>query len=286
MKPLKRIGLVAFDRRKAVGATLNALVRDPVFAGLRFFSVRGLLPSGLKGVAALPAARFGRSVDVAVSFGGDGSFISAARLVTAARTPLVGVNMGTLGFLTDVPAQEARPILARIFSGHCRVERRMMFDVSLLRKGRAVFSDLCLNDAVVRADRLFHLAAFQGPRLISFFNADGLVVSTPTGSTAYSMAAGGPIVQPTLQCAVVTPLCSHSLTQKPIVSAVNEPLVLRLEDRRVPVSLVVDGKARVRVLPGDDIVVRRSASVTTLLRPEGVDFYGALRNKLCWGRPG
>lgn len=284
MKPLRNIGIIAFDKKKAVEEAILNLVRDPGFKNCRFFCDRAINRFSASAIAPLASDKFIRKIDALVSFGGDGTFLSAARLVHAAQVPLVGVNMGGLGFLTDVSALNANRELRRIFDGHYSKEARRLFDVSLVRKNRTLVSDVALNDAVVKGNRLFHLTVWHGRQLVSAYNADGLIVATPTGSTAYCMAAGGPIADPTLECAIIAPICSHSLTQKPIVLSMNRPITLTLAHGRAKTTLTIDGKRVVPLLEGDTMVISRSRSVTTLLKPLDFDYFGMLRKKLSWGR--
>lgn len=273
MRSLNHIGIFTIDAKKSVREAVDRLVRDPDFRDLRFYRLTLLSPP-----ASLKRAR------VLVSFGGDGTLLSAARLVAKSNIPLIGVNMGGLGFLTDVPAEEANRELRKIFKGHYIREKRMMFDVCLTRQGRIVSQDICLNDAVIKGNRLFNLSVLLGREPVSAYNADGMIVSTPTGSTAYSMAAGGPIVFPTLDCMILTPICSHSLTQKPIVCAAGKPAVLRIPDTRAKIALSIDGKINHALRPGDEIRIARSRYTTVLLKPKNVTYYSILRKKLRWGK--
>jgi len=283
MKTLKNIGIIAFEKKKQIEETLKAIVSDEDFEKHRFYLNRDVFSFKMRGLAQLPARAFLKKIDVLVSFGGDGTFISAARMVRGTDIPLIGVNMGSLGFLTDIPASGAASALKRIFSGRYTREKRMMFEVTLKRKGKVIARDICLNDAVLKGNRLFNLSVHCGTELVSAYNADGLIVSTPTGSTAYSMASGGPIVYPTLECAIITPICSHSLTQKPIVSSIAKPILLRINDKRAEIMLYIDGKDNVVVKDGDEIGISRSGFVTTLLKPEEITYFSLLRKKLHWG---
>jgi len=285
MKKLQSIGLIAFDRKKQIEETIGALVSDALFSKQDFYCSQTAFPFNLKGMTALPEKEFLKAIDVLVSFGGDGTFISAARLAIGAGIPLVGVNMGGLGFLTDVPARNAKPVLKAIFDGHYSTEKRSFLDVEVKRNQKRLFTDRLLNDTVVKGDRLFKFTVDHGTKLLSAYTADGLIVSTPTGSTAYSMAAGGPIVCPTLDCVIVTPICSHSLTQKPIVTSIHEPLCISIEDKRALITMSVDGKSTLSLKTGDEIHIRRSRKGVTLLKPLNTDYYERLREKLNWGRP-
>jgi NAD+ kinase len=273
MKKLDHIGIFTIDTKKAVREAVDRLINDPDLKEVRFYRLSLLSPSA-----------FLKRAKVLVSFGGDGTLLSAARLVAKSSIPLIGVNMGGLGFLTDVPAEDANRELKKIFRGRYVREKRMMFDVSLARQGRVVSQDICLNDAVIKGNKLFNLSVLLGREPVSAYNADGMIVSTPTGSTAYSMAAGGPIVFPTLDCMILTPICSHSLTQKPIVCASGRPAVLRIPDTRAKIALSIDGKINHTLRPGDEIRIAQSRYTTVLLKPMDVTYYSILRKKLRWGK--
>ncbi|MFH0922193.1 MAG: NAD(+)/NADH kinase [Fibrobacterota bacterium] len=284
MKPLRKIGIITFIKKAAVNEAILRLADDPAFADCCFFYDRGINRFSHPRLNGLASNRFPGALDALVSFGGDGSFLSASRLVLAAKVPLVGVNMGGLGFLTDVPVNHANIELRRIFDGRYFKESRRMFDVSLLRSGRTCLAEVCLNDAVVKGERLLNFSVSHGQKLVSVYNADGLIVATPTGSTAYCMAAGGPIADPALECAIIAPICSHSLTQKPIVLSMKRPVAITLTRGRAKAALMVDGKRVVPFHEGDTVVIARSRSVTTLLKPLNFDYFGMLRKKLNWGR--
>jgi NAD+ kinase len=275
MKKLNHIGIIAFEKKKAISRTISSIVADPAFDHLTFYQNK---------IKRLAAPRFLKAIKVLISFGGDGSFLSAARLVAKSGIPLIGVNMGGLGFLTDIPANNVIEVLKMIFNGHYSKERRMMFDVTLRRKGEILTNEICLNDAVIKGNKLFNLSVHHGPALVSDYNADGMIVSTPTGSTAYSMASGGPIVYPTLESVIITPICSHSLTQKPIVCSIKRPVSLKIRDQKAKTSLSIDGKRNFPLRNGDEIRISKSRHVINLLKPKGITYFGILREKLNWGK--
>ncbi len=283
MQKLKDIGIIAFEKKKEIEETIQGIVSHPDFKGNRFYVDRNTLVHKIIGLEGLTNKAFLEKIDVLVSFGGDGTFISAARLVRGTGIPLIGVNMGSLGFLTDIPVSGVAEALRKILHGHYSKEMRLMFDVVVKRKGKTIVKEICLNDAVIKGSRLLKLTVSFGDELVSAYNADGLIVATPTGSTAYSMASGGPILYPTLKCAIITPICSHSLTQKPIVSSINRPITLRINDSRVKASLIVDGKNDYPLCDNDEVTVSYSRCKTVLLKPKGITYFQVLRKKLNWG---
>ncbi|OGS34654.1 MAG: hypothetical protein A2293_03020 [Elusimicrobia bacterium RIFOXYB2_FULL_49_7] len=284
MKRFRHVGIIAFDNKKGVESAIRQVLADSRFKACSFYFNRDIMALTVPGAQPLVQEAFLKKIDLLISFGGDGTFLSAARLVARGDIPLIGVNMGGLGFLTDVPADKVNTVLEAMLNGQYVTEKRRLFEVSLRREGKTLLSDLCLNDTAIKGERLCHLSLFQGQELISGYNADGMIVATPTGSTAYSMAAGGPIVHPLLDCVILTPICSHSLTQKPVVSSIDKPILLRINEKKAVLMLSVDGKKNIPLKEGDEIRVARSRFQTTLLKPKGMTFFQMLRTKLNWGK--
>lgn len=223
------------------------------------------------------------SADVLVCFGGDGTILHAAHEANARGIPILGVNLGSIGFMAELEHGELS-LLARLAGGKFGIERRMMLDVCVRREGRCVFSDQALNDAVLTKGavaRVLDLEVTGDRVVISSFAGDGLVVATPTGSTAYSMAAGGPIVEPTAENIIVTPICAHSLHAKPFVLGANRTVGTRLTPGgKKTAYLSVDGGRAFRVQPGDWVECRRSRQATQLVKLTGRSFYERINQKL------
>ena len=221
--------------------------------------------------------------DMLVCFGGDGTILHSAREATAKNIPVLGVNLGSIGFMAELEHNELS-LLSRLAGGRFDVERRMMLDVTVRREGGPVFTELALNDAVVTKGavaRVLDLEVSGDRMVISSFSGDGLVVATPTGSTAYSMAAGGPIVEPTAENIIITPICAHSLHAKPFVMDRNRTVGVRLAPGgKKTAYLSVDGGRAFRVQPGDWVECRRSRQVTRLVRLTGRSFYDRIHQKL------
>lgn len=221
--------------------------------------------------------------DMLVCFGGDGTILHSAREATAKNIPVLGVNLGSIGFMAELEHNELS-LLSRLVGGHFSVERRMMLDVTVRREGSPVFTELALNDAVVTKGavaRVLELEVSGDRVVISSFSGDGLVVATPTGSTAYSMAAGGPIVEPTAENIIITPICAHSLHAKPFVLDSDRTVGVRLAaGGKKTAYLSVDGGRAFRVQPGDWVECRRSRQVTRLVRLTGRSFYDRINQKL------
>lgn len=226
-----------------------------------------------------------RALDLVVVLGGDGTLLSAVRETAATDAPLLGVNLGSLGFLTDVPLASLFSMLDAIAEGRAPVEKRSLMRCELRRDDAVLGSYLAFNDVVVNKTtlaRLNNYDLFVDEAFVSSYRADGMIVATPTGSTAYSLSAGGPVVMPTVNAFVITPVSPHSLTHRPLVvpdSAVVE-ILLRSEEEVAYLSL--DGQPGLDLRDGDRVRCRRSDHKVSLFRTNN-DFFHALRSKLKWG---
>jgi len=226
-----------------------------------------------------------RRLDLVVVLGGDGTLLSAARVTAAIDVPLIGVNLGSLGFLTDVPVQSLFSMLDAISAGKASVEHRSLMECRLLRGNEIRGSYLVFNDAVVNKTALARLNdydLFVDGIFVSSYRADGMIVATPTGSTAYSLSAGGPIVMPTVQAFVVTPVAPHALTHRPLVVPDSLEIEILLRNAEEVAYLSLDGQPGLDLHDGDRVQCRRSEHQVKLFRT-GSDFFHALRTKLKWG---
>jgi NAD+ kinase len=220
-----------------------------------------------------------------VVLGGDGTLLSVARQL-GNGTPILGVNLGTLGFLTEIPRSQLYPSLVRVFSGRFRIEDRLLLQVTLTRQGEEVGRYQVLNDAVINKSalaRIIELTVSVDGDLLANYRSDGLIISTPTGSTAYNLSAGGPILNPMLPVVALTPICAHSLTQRPIVLPEESTIDVTLDTPREEVFLTLDGQEGTGMEQGDSIRVRSSAERVRLVKTGGRTFYEGLRDKLHWG---
>jgi len=226
-----------------------------------------------------------QAYDLVVVLGGDGTLLAAARTLTPG-VPILGVNLGNLGFLTEINRGELYPAMVQVLAGRYRIEERSLFDVELQRVGGAPVAFRVLNDAVITKSalaRIIELTLKVDGHLIARFRSDGLIISTPTGSTAYNLSAGGPIVNPLLPVAVLTPICPHALSMRPLVVADNGPIEVTLETQREEVYLTLDGQEGTSLGFGDTVRITRAAAVVRLAKVSGRSFYGSLRAKLRWG---
>lgn len=226
-----------------------------------------------------------RKLDLVVVLGGDGTLLSAARSTAAIDVPLLGVNLGSLGFLTEVPLHSLYPMLEAIAKGSAAVEHRALMQVELLRGDAVLGSYSVFNDAVLNKTALARLNTYDlyvDQAFVSSYRSDGMIVATPTGSTAYSLSAGGPVLMPTVGALLITPVAPHALTHRPLVvpdSAVIE-IVLRAEVDMAYLGL--DGQPGIKLRDGDRVRCRRSQNNVTLFRTGG-DFFSVLRSKMKWG---
>lgn len=231
------------------------------------------------------AFRHDQPYDLVVVLGGDGTLLSVARSLSHA-VPILGINLGTLGFLTEVPRSALYPSLVRVLDGAYSLEARALFDVTLRRTNGQERRHRIFNDAVISKGalaRIITLALRVDGRLVTRFRSDGLIIATPGGSTAYNLSAGGPIVHPQLAAAILTPICAHTLTLRPVVVPDSGPIEILLESSGEEVVLSVDGQDGGSLGAGDSIAIARSPASVRLVRVTGLGFYDSLREKLKWG---
>ncbi|HEV2488629.1 MAG TPA: NAD(+)/NADH kinase [Candidatus Acidoferrales bacterium] len=226
-------------------------------------------------------------VDLLIVLGGDGTLLGAARQFTEREVPILAVNLGGMGFLTSVTLEEAFPLLEIVFAGKHRLSPRMMLQADLHRGDRVIRQQRALNDAVVAKgsmSRILDFDVFADGEFLARYRADGLIVSTPTGSTAYSLAAGGPILVPVLHAFVLTPICPHMLTNRPLVLPDTVKIELDFSALDEPAYLTLDGQVGVELQCADRVTVTKSKSSVMLVRPQEKTFFKVLRSKLRWGQ--
>jgi NAD+ kinase len=226
------------------------------------------------------------SADLAVVLGGDGTLLAAARLLGDHQVPIVAINYGGLGFLTEVTLGEMYPALERVLDGQFVTESRMMVDVRVTRAGASLAAYRALNDVVINKgtlSRMIELEARVDGQYVSRFRSDGLIVSTPTGSTAYNISAGGPIIFPRMGAMIVTPICSHTLTNRPIVLPESVKIEILLRSAQDDAYVTVDGQVGLKLKMDDHLVVEKSSVAVKLVAPAEKNYFDVLRGKLKWG---
>ncbi len=225
-------------------------------------------------------------LDLGIVIGGDGTLLSVARNVTRKGFPLLGVNRGSLGFLTELQPEELFEHLPAVLAGHYRAERRQRLRVRHLHAGSVRQEYAPLNDAVVTKSalaRMIHISLYADGEEVAVYTSDGLIVSTPTGSTAYSLSAGGPVVDPRMAGFVITPICPHTMTYRPLVVPASVRLEIRLAPPLEAVYVTLDGQIGFPIEEGDSLVIDAHPDPVRLVRVAGRGFVEVLRRKLRWG---
>jgi NAD+ kinase len=226
------------------------------------------------------------SAEMIIVLGGDGTMLSVSRLVAEKGIPILGINLGSMGFITEINRDELYEAVGGMLSGDCIFEERLMLTARLYRNGEMVEEYTVLNDVVINKSalaRIIDLDAFIHGTYVTTFKADGLIISTPTGSTGYSLAAGGPIIYPALDSIVLTPICPHTLTNRPIVLPGDFQVRIILKTQSEDVYLTLDGQVGLPLEVNDIIEIEKSEHKTKLVMPSERDYFKVLRNKLKWG---
>jgi NAD+ kinase len=275
-----------------------AKVHDPRCQGVAEELVKWLKSRGLEPLVeahlarhlsctdGIPTEDVATNAEMVVVLGGDGTLISAARLIGERQIPILGVNLGSLGFLTDITLSELYTSLECCLKGDYRVSQRMMLNCTVERKGEIISSHKVLNDVVINKGalaRIVDLETMVGEFYLTTFKSDGLIISSPTGSTGYSLAAAGPIIHPNLECLVITPICPHTLTNRPIVVDAGATITVQLKSFNEDVFLTLDGQVGVELRAEDVIRIQRAEHRTLLVVSRSKDYFEVLRTKLKWG---
>jgi NAD+ kinase len=287
MQTIKSVGIISRPRREDI-----ALVVPPLVNWLQAHGAKVACDSetseclGSLGVQARKREELPTCTDLLIVLGGDGTLLSAARLAAERKVPILPVNLGGLGFLTTVSQDEIYSILEEIFGGRHRVSERVMLESEVVRGGAVIRRQIALNDAVLNKAALARIMDVElrvDGEYVTTYKADGLILSTPTGSTAYSLAADGPIVYPTVEAFVVTPICPHTLTNRPLVIPDSALIEVDFKAEDDTVFLTLDGQVGIELQRGDHIRVRKAAEKLLLVRPAKKSYYQVLRSKLKWG---
>lgn len=283
------IGLVGNPGDPRITDSLDLLARHLIARGREVLLAEDFPAGSLPASAQrLPEDGFRARCRLLVAIGGDGSMLYAARRVAGTGIPLLGINRGRLGFLTDVTPESMLESLDLVLAGDYLSEQRMLLSASLRRQGGEVTKGLGLNDIVVKrhdaTGRMFDCQTFVDGTYVNTHGGDGLVIASPTGSTAYALSCGGPIVEPGLEAIVMAPICPHTLSDRPIVIAGNRTIQVCLPEGYPDAAEVsCDGEVLGRLTAGDRLEVRAAGSQVELLHPPGYDYFEILRGKLRWG---
>jgi len=223
--------------------------------------------------------------DLLIVIGGDGTLLRAARRTQGSRVPLLGINAGTLGFLTSLPGDSVEHAIPRILNGEFVIAERMALAVSVIRNEKTLYKGWALKEGVVARNDHSHIVRREvqiGSEYLTDYLCDGLIIATPTGSTAYSLSAGGPIISPTADAIILNPLCAHTLTNRPLIVDADQVVSVNIPARNAPLALETDGICCVNLQPGDRLEFRRAKQPALLAVLPEVGFYSVLRQKLRW----
>lgn len=281
---MKRIGIIAKPRVEA-----KPLLED-LLKWIEARNVEAIMDvdtAAIVGIASsykkneVPAA-----ADLMIVLGGDGTLLSVARLVEGKDVPLLGVNLGSLGFMTEVTVGELFPVLDDVLTGHFTVSERVMLNCHVHRQGERIAQAVVLNDVVINKGalaRIIEMEAYVDGVYVNTFRADGLIISTPTGSTAYSLAAGGPILYPSLEALIINPICPFTLTNRPLVIPDTVKIEVILVKDNEDVMVTLDGQVGVALRYRDVIEIRKAETRLKLIECPGKNYFEILRTKLKWG---
>jgi len=284
--PVRAVGIISRPRRMDVAKVAPGLLTWLQERGVNTFcdsETAECIPSSCKVKAReeIPAI-----ADLLIVLGGDGTLLAAARLLGDRNVPILPVNLGGLGFLTSVTLDDLYPVLEQAIKGQARYSERVMLESRVLRQGKPVHCSRALNDAVLNKAalaRIIDLELHVNGEFVNTFKADGLIVATPTGSTAYSLSAGGPIVYPLVSAFVITPICPHTLTNRPLMIPDSAKIEIGFAGGEAPIYLTLDGQIGVELQANDVVALNAAAERLRLVRPQGKSYFSVLRDKLKWG---
>ena len=280
---IRTVGLVAKYQEAKAAQMVRWLIPWLKKRGKKVCVENGLARAGAQSCSKKEMAL---KADLIISLGGDGTLLNIAPLVERPEVPILGVNLGALGFITEVAVDELESVLSKTLSGDYEVEKRMTLEVRVLGKNGRPHKFRVLNDVVIAKgarSRIIDLETYIGKDFLCTYRADGLIVSTPTGSTAYSLAAAGPILEPTLGAIVLAPICPHTLTHRPIVVPSNAVIRVTLRSFGDTVILIPDGQQGMRLNNGDRVEARDYGLPVSLIKLPSRSYYEILREKLKWG---
>ncbi|MEJ2692481.1 MAG: NAD(+) kinase [Candidatus Thiodiazotropha sp.] len=287
-RSFKKIGLIGKHGDPNVKETLHRLYDFLTDRGCEVIleQTTGLLMEGAS-LPSLPEIDLPSECDLVIVVGGDGTLLHAARVLASQNTPLLGINLGRLGFLVDISPDEMLPHLDNILNGRYEQEHRFLLEVNIEHgyyPGQVI---LAFNDVVLHKwniARMIEFETYVDGQLVNDQRSDGMIISTPTGSTAYALSGGGPLLHPTLNAIVMVPICPHTLSNRPIVVDGDSEIEIRLNKGHAEdVQITCDGQSSLPLMPGQSVHIRKAENHVRLIHPEGFDFYSILRAKLGWG---
>jgi NAD+ kinase len=283
---VKKVGIISKPRK----AEVREVVR-PLLEWLREHSIEACIDKETGAILenhdrCLTRNDMPSQVDLIIVLGGDGTLLAAARVLNRKPVPILAVNLGGLGFLTVITREELIPTLEAVLAGKARSDKRVQIEGELIRADEVISSFLALNDVVVNKGAIARILDFEvsvNGDFVSTYKSDGLIISTPTGSTAYSLAAGGPIVTPSAAAFVVTPICAHTLTNRPLVLPDTATIEIAVKAQREAAYLTVDGQMGITAHSEDIVRMKKAASTVEIIQPLERSYFEILREKLKWG---
>jgi NAD+ kinase len=292
MSPIKRIGIILKPHQPDALKTICDLVAWLAQRGITLVGGPEIERERIEHQTGCPvdqveSEQLATHVDLILVLGGDGTMIATARMVGDQEIPVLGVNYGGLGYLAEFRIEELYVGLESILSGNYRLDKRVMLAVELHRGDEVVTKNRILNDVVINKSalaRIIEIEAYLNQQYVNSFRADGLIVSTPTGSTAYNLSAGGPVIFPSMNAVVITPICPFTLSNRPIVVPDDATIELTLKTDQEDVSLTLDGQVGFPLNVGDKVVIHKSRTTFNLIQPTNRNYFEVLRDKLRWGR--
>ncbi|HKQ53674.1 MAG TPA: NAD(+)/NADH kinase [Pyrinomonadaceae bacterium] len=289
---IRRVGVVVKPNHAEALQTTCRLVEWLTAHGIKLVGTPDLSPERIEAetgchIEIVPHDRLAASVDLVVVLGGDGTMIATSRMMGDYDVPVLGINYGTLGYLAEFRVEELVPALESVLTGDYRIDTRVRLAVDLYRGEEMLMHQRALNDVVINKSalaRIIEIEARMNGMLISGFRADGLIVSTPTGSTAYNLSAGGPVVYPSMNALVIAPICPFTLSDRPIVVPDDCLIELHLRTPNEEVVLTLDGQFGLPIRTEDRILIRKSLTTFKIVQPKNRNYFEVLREKLRWGK--
>ncbi|MCG7533684.1 NAD(+) kinase [Pseudoalteromonas sp. OOF1S-7] len=287
--PFKTIGLIGKPNHDGAALTLQRLYTFLQALGYEVFVEQrvGKQITELPDSHILDVVALGERCDLAVVVGGDGNMLGAARVLARFDVAVIGVNRGNLGFLTDLDPDDFEAELEQVLSGKFVEEQRFLLEVEVFRHAELKSANLAVNEAVLHADKVAHMIEFEAfidDQFVFSQRSDGLIVTTPTGSTAYSLSGGGPILTPELNAMALVPMFPHTLSSRPLVVDASKQVKLKLSpENTASLQVSCDSHVVLALLPGDEVVIKKAEKKLRLIHPDSYSYYNVLRQKLNWG---
>lgn len=286
VRTVQAAGIISRPRRTDIAAVAPSLLKWLQDRGVNVFCDRETAECIPTSCNVKPREAIPSLSDLLIVLGGDGTLLAAARLVGERNIPILPVNLGGLGFLTSVTLDDLYPVLEHAIKGEARYSERVMLEARIMRQGKPFHCSRALNDAVLNKAalaRIIDLELRVNGEFVCNYKSDGLIVATPTGSTAYSLSAGGPIIYPIVSAFVITPICPHTLTNRPLVIPDSAKIEIGFMAGEAPIYLTVDGQVGVELHANDVVALHAAAQKLRLVRPREKTYFSVLRDKLKWG---